>query len=73
MKAKDTVMDELEMRVVLNKASWESPTIPLSYHIAIAKAQAGITGKIMYQAGYEQALKDIEEIHVNWRNFIIRV
>ena len=61
MDWKDTVMDELEMRVVLNKASWESPTIPFSYHTAIAKAQAEITAPIFFKAGYKQALKDVSQ------------
>ena len=65
MKAEDTVMDELEMRVVLNKASWESPTIPLSYHKAIAKAQAEITAPIFFKAGYEQCKKDLKS-KVGW-------
>ena len=59
MKAEDTVMDELEMRIVLNKASWESPTIPLSYHTAIAKAQAEITAPIFFKAGRESFLDDV--------------
>ena len=56
MEAKDTVMDELEMRVVLNKASWQSPTIPFSYHSAIAKAQAEVTYPIAFKAGQQNGL-----------------
>ena len=50
IEAKATVMDELEMRIVLNKASWQSPSLPFAYHLAIANAQAGIS----YQAGLEK-------------------
>ena len=57
MKAKDTVMDELEMKIVLNRASLESPTIPLSYHYAIAKAQAGITWDVAFKEGYQRAYR----------------
>ena len=61
MEAKDTVMNELEMRVVLNEASWQSPTIPFSYHFAIANAQAKQTELMLKEQWKQEGKKVVVE------------
>ena len=61
MKAEDTGMNELEMRVVLNEASWQSPTIPFSYHSAIANAQAKQTELMLKEQWKHEGRKEVVE------------
>ena len=61
MKASDTVMSWERIRIILHEQDKKEQHDNMFRLESIAEAQAEITGKIMYEAGYKQALKDMSQ------------